>query len=296
MTGTIFDIQHFSLHDGPGIRTTVFLKGCPLRCLWCHNPESQTVAPQLLFTPQRCIGDGACLAVCPLHSLAPDGTHLIDRDQCRACGKCAQECYAEALEISGRTVSVEEVIRDVATDAPYYETSHGGMTLSGGEPLLQPDFSLELLRAAKTQGFSTAIETSGFAAWQTLHQLLPYLDHLMFDVKETDDQRHHALTGVPFAPIRDNLLRLDAEAIPVLVRLPLVPNVNDSPAHLQAVGRLAQQLKHAIGFEIMPYHPLGEGKRQRLGLPPHPFSVPSHDTIHSWKQTLLNAGVNVLNK
>lgn len=296
-TGSIFDIQHFSLHDGPGIRTTVFFKGCPLKCLWCHNPESQQLQPQLLFTPDLCIGDAACLDACPRHAhvLSEDGAHTIDRDRCLACGQCAQNCYAEALELSGRTVTVDDIMRDIESDIPYYETSGGGLTLSGGEPLLQPQFARALLAAAKARHIDTAIETSGFASWNTIEPLLPLLDHIMFDVKETDDQRHLRVTGVPFTPIRQNLLQLDRLGVPVLLRLPLVPNINDSDDHLRQVAQLMQQLDHALGCEIMPYHPLGESKRLKLGLEQNNFLVPTAEQKERWLATLTAHGANVIN-
>lgn len=297
--GQVFDIQRFSLHDGPGIRTTVFLKGCPLRCLWCHNPESNLREPQLSFTESRCIGCGACFKACTHGGhVLQDGAHLLTRENCIACGDCARSCYAEALEIVGKPMSAQEVMDEVVKDLEFYKTSGGGMTISGGEPLFQPEFSLALLKLARTKGISTGIETSGFASWDILEQFVPLVDSFMFDIKETDTERHKQVTGVPFEPIRDNLLRLDERGVQVLVRLPLVPGVNAIEEHFRGIGELAKRLHHVKGFEIMPYHRLGEGKMERLGLAGKLKRVvaeaPSKEEVQTWRDALLNEGVETI--
>ncbi len=300
MKGTVFDIQRFSIHDGPGIRTTVFLKGCPLNCLWCHNPESKSKVQQLSFTPARCIGCRACLKACKFggHKADDQGTHIIDRKACMLCGECVKTCYAEALEMIGKTMSVDEVITEVMKDKPFYETSGGGMTISGGEPLFQPDFSLALLKAAKEKGLDTAIETSGFGKPEILKKFIPLVDHFMYDIKETDDSRHRRLTGVPLEPIVSNLKMLNDLGVAVLVRFPLVPGVNAIPEHFEGIGKLAAQLDHAKGFEIMPFHRLGEGKLDRLGMGSSPIhaEAPENAEFNGWIDALAAQGVKVINE
>ena len=300
INGTVFDIQRFSIHDGPGIRTTVFLKGCPLNCLWCHNPESKSSKPQLSFTPMRCIGCGACLKACKhnAHQLNEKGEHIIDRSACVLCGECVKTCYAEALEMIGKTMTVEEVIEEVMKDEPFYETSGGGMTISGGEPLFQPDFSVALLESAKAHKLDTGIETSGFASWSTLERFIPLVDHFMFDIKETDPKRHEHVTGRPLEPIVSNLKKLHDSGAEILVRFPMVPNVNALPEHFKGIGELAKLLPNVKGFEIMPYHKLGESKLDRLGLGESPIKTepPENDVFNGWIDTLAGYGVHVINE
>ena len=270
VTGLVFDIQKFSLHDGPGIRTTVFVKGCPLRCVWCHNPESQRAAPDILFTPEKCIGCGWCFKSCPngAHYATQDSPHALDRAKCVRCGKCAEQCYAGALEVAGKTMSAGAVIEEVLKDKCFYDNSDGGMTLSGGEPLAQPAFSLALASLARDAGVTTCIETCGHAPWEALEALLPYLDWLLFDVKATDPAKHREFTGVDNARLRENLRRASAAGAKIALRCPLVPGVNDDPEHLAGIAALAEELDGVQRVDIEPYHPLGVGKCARLGRAP----------------------------
>jgi len=295
--GLLFDIQRFSIHDGPGIRTTVFLKGCPLACLWCHNPEGISAQPALFFSPERCIGCGYCLRTCEQHGHAIlEGKHVLDRSKCRVCGRCTTECYAGALEVTGKFMTAGEAIAEVLRDRAFYETSGGGLTISGGEPTLQPEFTEAVLRLAKASGLHTVIETCGWAEWTCFELLAPLADLFLFDYKETDPERHKAFTGVDNRLILDNLRRLHAAGKPVILRCPIIPGCNDRADHFEGIARLWRELPGLAGIEIMPYHRLGESKISRLGKAGDPrlqASQPEPETIESWKRFLRERGVPV---
>lgn len=265
--GTVFQIQRFSVDDGPGIRTTVFLKGCPLRCVWCHNPESFSHLPQLRWHEEKCTLCGRCVQACPqgVHVMG-GGVHLLQRELCTACGRCAQLCPADALELLGKPMTAKEVMREVVRDRPYYDESGGGLTVSGGEPTFQPEFLLELLELAKREGLHTCLETSGFASWELLRQLVPLVDLFLFDYKATGEELHKKYTGVPQAPILENLDRLSREGASILLRCPIIPGYNDTEEHFAAIRRLKRETKGVVGAEVMPYHNIGAGKWKEIGL------------------------------
>ncbi|NLF00207.1 MAG: glycyl-radical enzyme activating protein [Anaerolineales bacterium] len=299
MVGRVFDIQRFSIHDGPGIRTTVFLKGCPLHCVWCHNPEGMHYPYMLSFLPNLCIGCGFCLETCPNGAYRmEDGRHILDRARCQVCGACCQGCFSGALEFIGREVTVEEALAEVLRDAPFYETSGGGMTLSGGEPLMQPGFSEALLRAAKEHSLHCCVETCGFAAFSVLERVLPYVDLFLYDIKELDGQRHVAYTGQSNRLILDNLAALHARGVQIILRLPTIPGYNDRPDHFVGVAELMRQMPGILGVEIMPYHSLGTSKLERLGLSAEEreqSQPPEKETVRGWIEQLQGMGVRVLN-
>lgn len=247
--GTVFDIQRFSIHDGPGIRTTVFFKGCPLRCLWCHNPESQNTRPELMFFADKCVSCGECAKVC--------GNTFTEK--CTGCGKCVSVCRHGAREKSGYAISADEVVSKVLRDKAFYKTSGGGVTLSGGEPLMQSDFALEILLKCRENGIGTAIETCGFAKTETLGKLLPYLDHVYFDIKGIDPAKHKENTGVSNEIILENARFLMARDTDVTFRMPLIPGYNDSER------KAVEEFVGGHKFEIMPYHDYGVAKYGRLG-------------------------------
>jgi pyruvate formate lyase activating enzyme len=300
MRGRVFDIQRFSLHDGPGIRTTVFLQGCPLRCAWCHNPEGIAAEPLLSFVPDRCIGCGRCLELCPqgAHRLGGSG-HVLDRERCVLCGACAEECWGGALQMVGREVTVAEVLGQVLRDRPFYGTSAGGMTLSGGEPTHQVEFTASLLKAAGEEELHCCVETCGFAPYERLERLRPDVDLWLFDWKESDPERHRELTGSSNRTIRSNLRRLHQAGAGIRLRCPIIPGVNDREEHFGGIAELARALPGIQGVELIAYHALGEGKLRRFGLGEAGRIVaepPDRETVRRWEERLGESGVRVIGR
>jgi len=268
MKGIVTNIQRFSIHDGPGIRTTVFLKGCNLRCFWCHNPESYRGHPELCFYSGKCIGCGKCFAACPLgcHTVDSLGAHRIDRERCVRCGACAGVCNAGALQMTGREYTVDEVMRTVLADAPFYRNSGGGMTCSGGEPLLQSGFVADLMRSAKKAGIHTALDTAGNVDYTAFERVLPHTDLILYDLKCMDDGRHEQLTGASNRRILENLRRLGKGQTPVWIRIPVIPGANDSEENMRAVAEFLYPLGAIRRVALLPYHSLGIGKYEGLGI------------------------------
>lgn len=268
--GWIWDIKKYALHDGPGIRTTVFLKGCPLRCLWCCNPESQEFSPQIFWDKVECLHCGLCVEICPNQAVGFEdhGNRIVDPKRCQVCGLCAERCPGEAVKMAGRRVTVEEVLEEVGKDAVYFSRSGGGLTLSGGEPLAQPDFAYQLLRAYKTSeyGLHTTVDTCGNVPWSTLERFLDYVDLFLYDVKQMDSEKHHRLTGVRNKPILENLERLAETAKEVVVRVPLIPGCNDDEDNIRRTAEFAQDLPRINRLDLLPYHRLGEPKYRRLAV------------------------------
>lgn len=285
LKGLVFDIQRFSIHDGPGIRTTVFLKGCPLSCLWCHNPESQDAKPEVFFTPGKCIGCLFCVRMCErkCHRIE-NGVHVYDRQECVRCGRCVTECYPQALEVAGKPMTVEEALAEVMKDEPFYANSGGGLTVSGGEPMLQFQFTKELLESAKAKSVHTCLETCGCVSGNRMREVRPFVDVFLYDIKDTDAERHRAHTGVANGEILTNLRELDRAGAAIILRCPIIPGLNDRPDHFHGVGRLTYELPHVQGVEILPYHPLGTSKSARLGrksaLPD--VATPAEDVVEEW--------------
>jgi pyruvate formate lyase activating enzyme len=297
LTGLIFNIQKFSIHDGPGIRTTVFFKGCPLRCQWCHNPESQPTGQQVIFWSKRCIRCGACVESCPQGAIKLGESQAVtDLELCDQCGDCIEDCYAQARELVGREASVAEVMAEIESDRSFYEESGGGATFSGGEPLMQPDFLLGLLQACRAQEIHTTVDTCGFTSWSVLERVLPYTDLFLFDLKLMDDLRHQKYTGVSNEPILRNLRRLSQSGQAIRLRIPVIPGINDAPEHIRQFGEFAAGLPHLDEIDILPYHNIAAEKYRRLNrvyeLPDTP--VPTEQRMAEIAQSLRGFGLNVI--
>lgn len=261
--GLVFDIQRFSVHDGPGIRTTVFLKGCPLGCPWCHNPESQNAKAEILFYEQRCIRDGACEKVCPQGAIDLSSPHRVIRSRCDGCGLCAGACPSLALVLCGRQMTVTEVVAKLERDRPFYETSGGGVTLSGGEPLFQAPFAAALLAECRRRVLHTAIETAAWASPTALARVLRHTDLVLLDVKTADPEKHERVIGKPLAQARDNARAIAATGVPIMVRVPVVPGFNDDEASMAAILDFAAELTTHV--RLLAYHRLATSKYHQLG-------------------------------
>ncbi len=286
MKGNILKISRFCTDDGPGIRTTVFLKGCPLKCIWCHNPESQRPEPELWYNQGKCIGCRKCYDVCEngCHTFT-DGTHNVDLNKCIACGKCADICPTKSLEISGKEVSADDIVREAEKDLVFYKNSGGGVTVSGGEPLLQWKFTAEILRLCREKGIHTAIETSGFGSTDALENILKYCNIVLFDIKEADEARHKEFTGVSRAVIIRNLKLINESGTPFIIRMPIIPGLNDTDEHFAYARELVRDMEYCKNIEVMPYHSLdvykyGQLKREYLldGV-----KEPDKETADKWR-------------
>jgi pyruvate formate lyase activating enzyme len=266
--GVVFNIQRFSIHDGPGIRTTVFLKGCPLRCGWCSNPESMRPYPEIITRDVKCIGCGKCIDACSQQAISVvEDTRIIHWEKCNYCMQCTEACPSRAIEAVGRTMTVAEVMDTVERDAGYYQRSGGGMTLSGGESLVQWQFALELLRKAKRSGFHTAIDTTGYADWDILDEILNFTDLVLYDVKHTNSAKHREATGLPNERILDNLRKTVAKPGPrVWVRHPVIPRFSDSEEEMEDLCKLVLTLEPSVEkISLLPCHDFGESKYAATG-------------------------------
>lgn len=257
IAGTVLNIQHFCVDDGPGIRTTVFLKGCPLRCAWCHNPESQRREREYLFRADRCTGCGACAAVCTnqVHSFG-GGIHSLDRSRCSLCGACI-DIGCDALEIAGRRMSLEVVMQEIEADRVFYKRSGGGVTVSGGEPLSQAEFTLQLLRRCREEGIHTCVETCGYGSSEDLLRFAVYTDLFLYDCKLTEEERHKRYTGVSARPIQHNLRLLSDAGAQIILRCPMIPDVNLDADHCNSIAALANVHPGIRQIHLLPYHPMG---------------------------------------
>jgi pyruvate formate lyase activating enzyme len=311
LTGKVYDIQGFSLQDGPGIRTTVFLKGCPLRCPWCHSPESQQFDAQLSWMSMRCIGVekcGKCLKACPKEAISPgtwirhsatqqDIQHIhIDRAICDNCGECVAACYQKALVMCGTDYTVEDLLKRVQKDMPFYEYSGGGVTVSGGEPLSQPEFLFQFLKRLQECGIHAAVDTSGYASFETIERILPYTNLFLYDLKHMDSELHKTVTGVSNERIIENAAKIAKSGGKMQIRIPVIPDFNDSEESIRETGLLCRTLGEALTvIQLLPYHNLGVMKYQRIDdsrivLEAQP---PSDEKIRVLKELLQSLGLPV---
>ncbi len=263
-SGTVFDIQRFSLHDGPGIRTIVFLKGCPLSCKWCSNPESQNMKPVIMYKKNECLHCGRCINACSRKAISFENKTFIDRSICTGCGECANACPAGALVVKGKTMTVQQLIRELKKDATTYRRSGGGITLSGGEPLVQYEFAAELLRACKAQGWDTAIETTGAGITEAVEKVIPYVDTVLLDIKHLDTEKHKKFTGIGNEQILKNAARI-SQISSTVVRVPVIPGFNYSEEEIRAITEFAKMLRGVRTIHLLPYHTFGENKYDLLG-------------------------------
>ncbi len=294
--GLVFDIRRFSIHDGPGIRTAVFFKGCPLSCRWCHNPESQSAHAEIMLHAGRCIRCGACAAVCDRGAIPAElGDANVDLNKCDLCGACIDVCYSEAREIVGREMTVAQVMSEIERDIPFFDESHGGVTFTGGEPLVQRGFLLELLRECRAREIHTALDTCGFAAWEAFESVRGYVDLFLYDLKLVDDNAHREFTGVSNVLILQNLHRLAAAGHRIILRVPVIPGVNDDTENIRRTGELAASLAHVERVDLLPYHHAGADKYDRLSktyLLPQ-TRPPSDARMSDLERALLDLGLTV---
>jgi len=289
--GNIFEISRFRYDDGPGIRTVIFLKGCPLACVWCHNPESLDSNIQIFFDQEKCVLCKACMHACrkSCHSIVNE-KHVFDRTNCDLCMDCVNACCFSALSSVGKKISIEEAIDEAVKDKPFYDVSGGGVTISGGEPTYQYKFTLNTLKKLKEIGINTAIETNGFTQTELFENIITYCDYILFDCKAVNENKHIRFVGASNDLIMKNLRRADKMNKKIILRAPIVPDCNDSKEDLLAIANLSKTLKNLLYIEIMPYHPLGISKCKNLGIEPkyNNTSFPSEETINEWQKTIVD--------
>ena len=312
LTGKFYDMQGFSVHDGPGIRLTLFLKGCPLRCPWCHSPESQEFPTELNWMGLKCVGVdkcGNCLNVCPNDAISLGAKKMsatgdeeiqlvtVDRSKCDNCGKCAEACTSKALYMCGTDYTVDEVMERIRRDVPFYNRSGGGVTISGGECLCQPEFLLEVLKRCKAEGIHTAVDTTGFAPWSSIEPILPYTDLFLYDLKQMDPDLHKQVIGVPNPLILENAKKIAAAGGKFQIRIPIIPMFNDSKKSFDEVGKFICELGDAVEIvQLLPYHKLGTVKWERLQRN-HPVleaEPPKDELVQARKEQLEAMGLKVM--
>lgn len=289
MTGLIFNIQRFSVYDGMGIRTTVFFKGCPLHCSWCHNPESLSLVREIALRSDRCIQCGDCMAICKNGAIyRENGSYVIHRERCLRCGECVDVCVADARALVGREMTVEEVMKEIRADASFFNQSGGGVTFSGGEPLLQHEFLLALLETCRMEGIHTTVDTTGFTSATILKSIAENTDLFLYDLKLFNDAMHREYTGVSNQIIFQNLKLLADWNKKVVIRIPLIPSLNDDEENIRALGAFVASLQKIQEIHLLPYHRSGIDKYQRIGMEYTlvTLAIPNHEMLQSAERML----------
>lgn len=292
--GIIFDIIKMSLNDGPGIRTTVFLKGCNMGCKWCHNPESLSIDKKLMYNEEKCIKCRRCELACKagVHRFI-NNEHLVERDKCNACEKCIDLCPTKAVEICGKTVTVQEVLEIIARDKVFYDVSNGGITISGGEPLVQKEFTFYLLYGAKSLGINTILDTNGYWDWKEIEKLLPYIDSFRYDLKIMDNNTHKLYTGINNTVILKNLKKLSVIGKDIVIAIPLIEKINDSGDSIKSFISFIKALPKVPKVQILPYHSLYISKMKKMGKSKKLFSTPRDKAIEKVKEMLVSADIEL---
>lgn len=297
LVGLISGIERFAVHDGPGIRTLIFMKGCPLRCLWCSSPHTQKYTPELLYDDRECMKCQKCVEVCPLQAItfSPEAGVTVDTDLCDYCGKCAENCLGKALELVGQSFTPEELLKEVSKDSSFFRRSNGGVTVGGGEPTVQAEFVAQFLTLCKQQLIHTAMETCGYAHQAKLDKILEQLDLVYMDIKQMDDARHRELTGVSNRLILNNIRRV-AQVRTLILRVPVVPGCNDTVDNIGATADFASSLgKNLLRIELLPYHKLGTHTYEKMGRDYllKDIETPNQEQMDQLKQIVENSGVKV---
>jgi len=294
LMGYVFNIQRYSIHDGSGIRTVVFLKGCPLNCLWCSNPESQECFPRILHDPQKCMNCNACILNCSNGAIKfENNIRWIDAKNCNICGDCLEDCYSNALELIGKQMKLEEVMQEVRKDKAFYLDSGGGVTLSGGEPSVQHKFAAKILEQCAKEGIDTTLETCGYTSWSVLNKLVERVNRVLYDIKHMDPQKHKFLVGKENKIILENARKIAALGREMIIRVPIIPTYNDSVEHIQKIIKFVKSLNVVNEIHLLPYHRFGKGKYTRLGLeyPLGDLKAPEQNEMERLKTICEKAGL-----
>lgn len=292
--GRVFNIQRFSVNDGPGVRTIVFLKGCPLSCHWCSNPESQHEYSELMFNEVNCTSCGKCAKLCKENAIDFGSKYRIDREKCINCGECIEDCYRGALVMSGEDMTVDEVINEVKKDETQFRHSNGGITLSGGEPLMQPEFALEVLKMSKSKGWNTTIETTGFTSKEVIDKVIPWVDLVLLDIKSMDSDKHLEYVGQRNEIILENAKRISDLGVNMIIRVPVIPGFNGDLKSIKKIAEFAKELKRVKEMHILPYHRLGVNKYSCIGREykmGKDIKTPDDEFIEELKQIVEKVGV-----
>ena len=294
-SGTIINIQKYSIHDGPGIRTTVFLKGCPLNCWWCHNPESQNPSPEIMFFKEKCTGYGVCLKRCPSKAIEfAEGYPVTFNSKCTLCGKCSDFCPSNARELVGKDITVKDLMKEIIKDEIFYEESNGGVTFSGGEPLMHADFLNKVLKVCKDKNIHTTIDTSGYAAFEEFEKIIDNVDLILFDIKHMNNEKHMKYMGVSNVVILENLKKLSKRGSNIYVRIPIIAGINDDDENIDSAIDFLSKL-NIIHVDLLPYHKMGMDKYRRLNMEYKLSGLekPTDEVINKIAEKFKKAGIKI---